>query len=80
VDKDTNSAGAVRVELAFEGGQIISALVTPETADGVERAVVAGSGGALQLETEDGQVTVVVPRIAYVKRYARDTRPGFGNL
>jgi hypothetical protein len=80
VDRDKESAGVVRIELAFEGGQIVSALVAPETADSVERAVMAGSGGALVVETVDGQLTVVVPRIAYLKRYARDTRAGFGNL
>ena len=68
---------SVRIELAFEGGQIIAAIVAAETADAVERALTAGSQGTLQLETEDGRLTVVVPRVTYVKRYARDSSVGF---
>ena len=36
---------SIRIELAFEGGQIIAAMVSPATADSVERAVTAGAGG-----------------------------------
>ena len=67
----------VRVELAFEGGQIITAVVSAATADAVGRAVAAGSGGTLELETNDGPITVVVPRVVYLKRYTRGSQPGF---
>ena len=67
-----------RIELAFEGGQIIAATVTQETADAVERALTAGSQGALQLDTDDGRLTVVLPQVVYVKRYAREASVGFG--
>jgi hypothetical protein len=69
---------SVRIELAFEGGQIIAAVVTPETADAVERALAAGSQGTLQLDTDDGRLTVVVPQVVYAKRYARESSVGFG--
>ena len=68
---------SVRIELAFDGGQIIADVVTAETADAVERALTAGSQGTLQLETDDGRLTVVVPRVVYVKRYAREGSVGF---
>jgi hypothetical protein len=66
------------VEVAFEGGQIIGVDVTPETADAIERAVGVGAGGTIQVDTGDGRVTIVVPLVVYVKRFARDGRVGFG--
>lgn len=68
----------VRIELAFEGGQIIGALVSPETADAVERSLSAGSQGTLQIDTEEGRLTIVVPQVVYLKRYAREATVGFG--
>jgi hypothetical protein len=72
---DTES---VRIEVAFEGGQILGANVTAESADAIERAVAVGSGGSLPLDSDDGRITVNVPQIVYVKRFARDARVGFG--
>jgi hypothetical protein len=73
----------VRIEVAFDGGQIMSALVSSGSADELERAL--GSGGpagvgnsALALDAEDGRYTVALPRIVYVKRFARESRVGFG--
>ncbi len=74
---EVRSSESVRIELAFDGGQIIAAVVTAETADAVERALSAGSQGTLQLETDDGRLTVVVPQVVYVKRYARESSVGF---
>ncbi len=72
---DTDS---VRIELAFEGGQIIGALVAPETADAVERSLAAGSQGTLQADTDDGRLTIVLAQVVYFKRYAREATVGFG--
>jgi hypothetical protein len=68
----------VRVELAFDGGQILAANVAPDSADALERAVAATSQGTFQLETDDGRISVVLPRVLYVKRFARDAKVGFG--
>jgi hypothetical protein len=78
------SADRVRVEIAFDGGQIMGALVTPESADALEQALGsadlrAGAGeAALALEAEDGRYTIALQRVVYVKRYARESRVGFG--
>jgi hypothetical protein len=69
---------SVRIELAFEGGQIMAANVSIESADALERAVAATSQGTFQLDTDDGRVWVTLPRVVYVKRFARDSRVGFG--
>jgi hypothetical protein len=71
-------AESVRVELAFEGGRIITAVVARETADAVERALAAGSQATMQLDTDDGRLTIVLPRVVYLKRYAREASVGFG--
>lgn len=68
----------VRIELAFAGGPILAAIVSAADADALERAVAATSHGALQLDTDDGRVSVVVSQVVYVKRFARDARVGFG--
>ena len=37
----------IRIELAFDGGQIIGALVEPASADALERALDSGSDDAV---------------------------------
>ncbi len=51
--------------------------MSAEAADGVERAVTAGAGGAVELDTDDGRITVVVPRVVYFKRFTKGSQPGF---
>jgi hypothetical protein len=67
----------VRIEVALDGGQIMGALVTQASADALDRALRAGSGGTVELESEEGTVVLVLPRVLYLKRFARETRVGF---
>ena len=67
----------VRIEIGLDGGQILSALVTPASADELERSLSAGASGALLLEAQDGAILLVLPRVLYAKRFARETRVGF---
>ena len=70
----------VRVEVALDGGQIVSWLVTQASADALEQALGSGAGGpTLQLEGEDGRILLVLPRVLYAKRHARGGRVGFGD-
>ena len=41
------AADAIRIEVGFEGGQIMSALVAPDTADTLERKLAAGGEGVV---------------------------------
>jgi hypothetical protein len=66
-----------RIEIGFEGSQIMSALVTTEAADELESALDAAQGGTLVLDAEDGRYTVVLGRVVYLKRFAREGRLGF---
>jgi len=72
---ETESA---RIEVGFDGGQIMSALVTAKSAEALERAVNAQSEGTLALDAQDGRYTVVLQRLVYVKRFAREASIGFG--
>lgn len=69
---------SVRIEVAFEGGAIVTPLVTEASAEALERAVNALGEGTVQLDAEDGRYTVSVRRVVYVKRFARESRVGFG--
>jgi hypothetical protein len=69
----------VRLEIGFEGGQISALIVTAPTADELEHALEAGRDEALSIEAEDGRYTIPLSRIAYVKRFARESRVGFGS-
>jgi hypothetical protein len=70
--------GFVRVEIGLDGGQILSTLVNQESAEALERSLSAGAAGALALEAQDGTITLVLPRVLYAKRFARESRVGFG--
>jgi hypothetical protein len=69
----------VRVEIGFAGGQIMSWLVTPDSADALDRNLGAGASSTLTLDAQEGTVTVVLDRVLYVKRYSRESRVGFAN-
>ena len=69
---------SVRIEIGFDGGQITSALVTVESADALERALQEDGPAVLSLDANDGRYTVPLRRIVYLKRIAREARPGFG--
>lgn len=74
-----SSAERVRIEVAFDGGQAVSLVVSPVDADALDAALEDGRDEALALEAEGGRYTVALRRIVYVKRFARESRVGFGN-
>lgn len=71
---ETESA---RIEVGFEGGQIMSALVTAASAEALEHAFAAGETSTLTLDAQDGRYTVGLGRVVYVKRFARESKVGF---
>lgn len=68
----------VRIEIAFDGGQVVGALVTGATVDELERALAAPGEETFALDADDGRYTVALRRVVWVKRYARESRVGFG--
>jgi hypothetical protein len=70
-------AESARVEIGFDGGQVMSALVSAASGDALELAVAGGSSETVQLDAEDGRYTIVLSRVLYVKRFAREAKVGF---
>jgi hypothetical protein len=68
---------SARIEIGFDGGQVMSAIVTAASADAFELAAATGSDGTFQLDAGDGRYTVVLSRVLYVKRFAREAKVGF---
>ena len=73
----TPESERLRIEIAFEGTQVLTVYVALAIADELDRAL-AGAHDSLSFEAEDGRYTVSVPKIVFVKRFARESRVGFG--
>ena len=71
-------AERVRIEIGFDSGQGIAALVLLEEADELEKALASSADGTYSIEAEDGHYSVVLRRVVYLKRFARESRVGFG--
>jgi len=67
----------VRVEVGFQGGQVIGTFVTQDSADQLERALHEDGPRVVVLDTEEGPYHVVVPEVAYLRRFNRASRVGF---
>jgi hypothetical protein len=73
-------ADRIRIEISFDGGQGLGALVPVPTAEELERALASSADGTFDFEAEDGHYTVVLRRVVFVKRFLREGRVGFGNV
>jgi hypothetical protein len=67
----------VRVDIGFEAGDVLSIRVAPAEADALEASLRAPAEPVIELSAEDGRFLVVLPKVSYVKRYAREARVGF---
>jgi hypothetical protein len=67
----------VRVEIGFKGGQVVGGFVEPASADQLERALHEDGPRVVVLELEDGRYHIVVPLVAYFRRFSRASRVGF---
>jgi hypothetical protein len=67
----------VRIEIGFDGGQVMAAVVDTGTVDELERSLGQATDGAFAIESEDGRYTISLRRIVYVKRFTREARVGF---
>ena len=54
----------IRVEIGFDGGQVMSAHVQTSVADELEQSLDSGgSSGTVQIEAEDARYTIPLTRI-----------------
>jgi hypothetical protein len=67
----------VRVEVGFDGGQVVGGFVDVASADQLERALHEDGPRVVVLNTEDGPYHVVVPSVAYFRRFTRASKVGF---
>jgi hypothetical protein len=70
---------AARIEIGFQGGDVLSMRVPAEDADALDQALRARNDMVCELRGEDGVFLVVLGQVLYVKRYAREARVGFGS-
>jgi hypothetical protein len=71
------STERVVVEIGFDGGQIMGARLSEQSADELEQALSGNRDGALTLDADDGRYTIPLQRVVYVKRFTREARLGF---
>ena len=69
----------VRIEIGFDGGQVVGGFVDVDSADQLERALHSDGPRVVILNAEDGPYHVVVPTVAYFRRFTRASRVGFGS-
>ena len=68
-----------RIEIGFQGGDVLSMRVPIEDADALDRALRTRDDGVCELHGDDGVFLVTLGRVLYVKRYAREARVGFAS-
>jgi hypothetical protein len=70
-------AEAQRVEIGFEGGQVVSARIAD--ADLKELRERLEKGGWHDLHTEDGVVSLYLGKVAFLRIDSNEHRVGFGS-
>lgn len=66
-----------RVEIGFQSGDVLSVRIPVSDADALDAALRTREDAVCELSAEDGRFLVVLARVLYVKRYARESRVGF---
>lgn len=72
-------AERIVLHLGFRGGEVLVVRAPAADADALEAALRAGTEGVAELDAEDGRLLVVLSKVSYVKRYAREGRVGFAS-
>lgn len=67
---------AQRISVGFQGGQVLTARVSPDDLKDMRRAL--DTGGWHELPTDDGTVALNLGQVVYVNVDADEHRVGFG--
>jgi len=70
------AAGARRVTLGFQGGQVLALRISEQQLAELNKAL--GGVGWHELESEDGPVRVDLGQVVYVSADSSEPRVGFG--
>ncbi len=65
----------LRIQIGFDSGQTVTALVSEPSFDELKAAL--GGDSVLEVATEDGSIVVPTRAVSYVKRFSRETSIGF---
>jgi hypothetical protein len=68
-------ADAQRVEIGFEGGQVVSVRLADSELSGLRKQV--EKGGWRDLETEDGVLAVYLDKVSFLRIDSEEHRVGF---
>jgi hypothetical protein len=71
-------AEAQRVEIGFEGGQVVSARLAEDDLKDLRKQL--DKGGWHDLHTEDGVLSVYLGKIAFLRIASGASRVGFGSV
>ncbi len=67
-----------RIDIGFQGGQVLSVRVTQEVHDAFRKALSdSGSQGWFELQTQDSDVHIDLAQVIYVRLDTEDQRVGF---
>jgi hypothetical protein len=67
-----------RIDIGFQGGQILSARVTQESLDGFRHALSDSSSDRwFELPTQDSEVHIDLAQVVYVRLDTEEHRVGF---
>lgn len=69
-------ADAQRVEIGFEGGQVVSARITEGDLKDLRKQL--EKGGWHDLHTEDGVISLYLGKVAFLRIDSGEHRVGFG--
>lgn len=67
----------VRIDIAFRGGDVLSARVPVDDAESLAKRLRDRDDAVVEINSQEGQYLVVLPQVLYVKRYSRESRVGF---
>jgi hypothetical protein len=67
-----------RIDIGFQGGQILSARVTQEVLDGFRKSLSDSSAARwFELHTQDSEVHIDLSQVVYVRLDTEEHRVGF---
>lgn len=70
--------GSERAEIGFSGGQVAAVRMTAKQMTDLRKALDSGEGWH-DLETEDGQLSVDLAKVAFIRVASTDQRIGFSD-
>jgi hypothetical protein len=82
-DEANSSVEANRVEIGFDGGQVMVARLDAEQLDALKKAVASTdkldseAGGWYELESTDGAISLDLRKVVFVRRAAASHTIGF---